>query len=104
MFFFFQGKWCQIVLYLGKTLLTLQAQFSLEGQNQLQEEGGKVTSGSDELDESDSTFLSKKRSPSCKASFNLHIMFDTSDLVDLYQGVTLLVHYLSANRQIVILS
>lgn len=68
------------------------------------EEGGKVTSGSEELDESDSTFLSKKRSPSCKASFNLHIMFDTSDLVDLYQGVTLLVHYLSANRQIVILS
>lgn len=63
-----------------------------------------MTSGSDELDESDSTFLSTKRSPSCEASFNLHIMFDTSDLVDLYQGVTLLVHYLSANRQIVILS
>lgn len=43
-----------------------------------------MTSGSDELDESDSTFLSTKRSPSCEASFNLHIMFDTSDLVDLY--------------------
>lgn len=64
--FFFQGKWCHcfIVLYLGKPIRTLQAQFSLGGQNQFQEEGGKATSGSDELDESDSTFLSTKRSPS----------------------------------------